>query len=293
MKGRTIVITGASSGLGLETARQLARQGAELVLVCRDPARGATAQRDVAQAGMGRWPTLRLADLSSMKSVRALAADLRAGHPGIDVLINNAGGVFARRELTEEGIEKTLATNYLAPFLLTQLLCDPLNASPAPRVINVVSALHGVSPDVLRNLQGDVKYNFMLAYKISKFALISFMYEFNRRYFDTRIRMNCIEPGPTKTRFGDGLTGVSRLFPLIMKRLPLFRAASDRARAIVHLAASPQVEGLAGAYFVGFKAASPKAVTRDEDLAMRLWAASARLTGLDQHPVPSSALTRA
>ncbi len=280
MRDKIVVITGASGGLGLETARQLAEQGAQIILVCRDPVRGATAQREVARAATGKTPILCLADVSSQASVRALAQDLSESNPHIDVLINNAGGIFDRRGLTVDGIEKTLATNYLAPFLLTHLLLPRLEATPAGRIVNVVSALHGVSADVLDNLQGEVKYNFMLAYKVSKFALIAFTYELARRLQGTGVSVNCVEPGPTRTGFGDGLTGLSRLFPLIMKRLPLFRPVAVGARTVVHVASSSLLEGVTGTYFVKCKPAPAKPITRDVQIRAALWDRSVKLTRL-------------
>src|SRR5579863_9943226 len=280
MKDKIVVITGANSGLGLETARQLAARGAQIILVCRDPVRGATAQRVVAGVSTANAPILRVADVSSQASLRALAEDLRKSVPHIDILINNAGGMFPRRELTVDGIERTLATNYLAPFLLTQLLLPSLFAAPAARIVNIASALHGVPTDVLDNLQGELKYSFMSAYRVSKFAVISFTYELARRLNGTHTTVNCVEPGPTKTGFGDRMTGLPRLFALTMKRLPLFRPVSVGALTPVYVAASPEVEGITGKYFVKCKPARSKAITHDDRLAARLWTVSAQLTAI-------------
>ena len=284
MKDKIAVITGANSGLGLETARQLAARGAQIILVCRDPAWGATAQRVVAGVSTANAPILRVADVSSQASLRALAEDLRKSVPHIDVLINNAGGMFPRRELTVDGIERTLATNYLAPFLLTQLLLPSLYAAPAARIVNIASALHGVPIDVLDNLQGELKYSFMNAYRVSKFAVISFTYELAHRLSGTHVTVNCVEPGPTKTAFGDSMTGLPRLFALTMKRLPLFRPVSVGARTPVYVAASPEVESVTGKYFVKCKPAHSKPITHDHRLAARLWAVSAQLTGIAAEP---------
>ena len=161
MKNKIVLITGANSGLGLVTATRLAELGAEIVLVCRDPVRGAEARLQVAATATGKPPTLLLADVSSQASLRALAAELPRRFPRLDVLINNAGGIFASRELTVDGIEKTFATNYLAPFLLTHLVLDLLRAAPAGRVVNIASALHGASPSDFDNLQGEKHYNFI------------------------------------------------------------------------------------------------------------------------------------
>jgi NAD(P)-dependent dehydrogenase (short-subunit alcohol dehydrogenase family) len=280
MKDKIVLITGASSGIGLVTAMRLAAGGAEIVLVCRDPVRGATARGRIATAGTGKPPTLLLADVSSQASVRALAAEVHGRFPRLDVLINNAGGIFDRCELTVDGIEKTFATNYLAPFLFTHLLLDLLQVAPASRVVNVASALHGARPSDLDNLQGEKRYNFMQAYKLSKFSVIVFTYELARRLASTRIAVNCVEPGPTKTRFGDNMTGLPSLFPRVMKLLPLFRPPEVGARTPIYVASSPDIEGSTGQYYVKCKPAHSKPITHNAEVAARLWTMSERLTGL-------------
>lgn len=192
-----------------------------------------------------------------------------------------------------DGIERTFATNYLAPFLLTHLLLDKLRAGPAGRIINIVSALHSADADVLLNLQGERKYNFMLAYKISKFALIVFTYALACRLAGTGIAVNCVEPGPTKTGFGDNLTGAPRLFPLIMKRLPVFRAVTVGAQTPVYAASSQETDGVTGACFLKCKPASTAARTHDREITARLWEISLRLTKLDAERIdlPSGTVT--
>ncbi len=179
-----------------------------------------------------------------------------------------------------DGIEKTFATNYLAPFLLTHLVLELLRASPAGRVVNIASALHGASRNDLGKLQGEKHYNFMQAYKLSKFSLIVFTYELARRLKSTRITVNCVEPGPTKTRFGDNMTELPSLFPRVMKRLPLFRSPEVGARTPVYVAASPDIEGTTGQYFLKCQPALSKPITRDLEVAARLWTLSESLTGL-------------
>lgn len=279
MKNKIALITGASSGIGLTTAMRLAELGAEMVLVCRDPVRGEEARRRVVAAATGKPPTLLLADVSSQASIHALAAELPRRFPRLDVLVNNAGGIFATRELTVDGIERTFATNYLAPFLFTHLVLDLLRAASASRVVNVASALHGAGHKDMGNLQGEQHYNFMQAYKLSKFSVIVFTYELARRLGSTRIAVNCVEPGPTKTGFGDNLTGLPSLFPRIMKRLPIFRSAEVGARTPIYVASSPDIEGTTGQYFVKCKPARSKPITHDLALAERLWTLSASLTG--------------
>ena len=279
MKNKIVLITGANSGIGLVTALRLAELGAEIVLVCRDPGRGAEARAQVAVAATGKPPTLLLADVSSQASIHALAAELPRRFPRLDVLINNAGGMHASRELTVDGIEKTFATNYLAPFLLTHLVLDLLAAAPKGRVVNIASALHGASPSDLDNLQGEKHYNFMTAYRLSKFSVIVFTYELARR-LASRIAVNCVEPGPTKTRFGDNMTGLPSLFPRVMKLLPIFRTPEISARTPIYVASSPEIEGRTGQYYVKCKPAHSKPITHDLEVAARLWTLSESLTGL-------------
>src|SRR5262245_20340508 len=139
MAGQIVVITGANSGIGLESARGLAKLGAEVVMVCRDPRRGSTGLDDVAKASIGPAPRLLIADLSSQAAIRTLSAELHARYSRIDVLINNAGAAFPKRDLTADGIERTFAVNHLAPFLLTNLVLDLLRSAPAARIIGVSS----------------------------------------------------------------------------------------------------------------------------------------------------------
>ena len=280
MNGKTVLITGANSGIGFATAAALAARGARLVMVCRNAERGGAARDKIAAKATGAAPVLLVADLSVQAAIRELAAEVRTRYAAIDVLINNAGGVFAHRELTVDGIEKTFATNHLAPFLLTHLLLDRLAAAPAARIVNLASALHNAKPDFLDNLQGERRYQFLGAYRLSKLGVILFTYELARRLEGTSVTVNCLEPGPTRTRFGDNMTGLARLFPLIMKRLPFFHSAEVGAETVIFAAASPALDGVTGAYLAKSKPARSKPITYDRDIAARHWAISAALTGL-------------
>lgn len=171
MDGKTVLITGASSGVGLATAIQLAECGADVVMVCRDRVRGEFMRNEVAKYAVGRSPILFLADLSSQAEIHRLANEVRGRLSRIDVLINNAGAIFGSRELTPEGVEKTLAINHVAPSLLTKLLLDLLGAAPAGRIITVPSESHSGSID-FANLQGERHYNFFAAYNRSKLCNI-------------------------------------------------------------------------------------------------------------------------
>jgi NAD(P)-dependent dehydrogenase (short-subunit alcohol dehydrogenase family) len=274
------VITGASSGIGLETAKRLAELGQEVVMVCRDAARGAAAMVVVADAATGPPPSLLIADLSSQREVRALAEQLHLRYDHIDVLINNAGASFSRRELTVDGIEQTIAVNHLAPFLLTNLVLDLVLRAADGRIITVASEAPARTLD-LDNLQGERGYNFFGAYTRSKLANIMFTYELARRLEGTRVTANCLSPGPARTHFGDNMTGFPRVFSRVMKRMPIFKSPQQAASTSIYLASSPEVADVSGKFFIHGKAVASKPVTYDTELAARLWTASEQLTSTD------------
>jgi retinol dehydrogenase-12 len=289
MAGRVCVVTGASSGIGKATSVALAGLGATVVLVCRDKARGEAALADVATAagttaagtapagGQAGRPLLELADLSSMEQVRELAARL-ARLPRLDVLINNAGLVVARRQLTADGLELSLAVNHLAPFLLTNLLLPALQASEPSRVVTVSSIAHrGAMLDV-SDLQLERRYLAMLAYANSKLANVLFTRELARRLAGTSVTANCLHPGTVRTRFGD--TGALWLRAGLAIGGALLRTPEAGAATVVYLASAPDVAGQTGGYFVNARRRRPSRRARDDALARELWDASTRLTGL-------------
>ena len=286
MTPKTILITGASSGLGLATAKTLAAGGAALILVCRSSVRAELARREVVAAATGPVPRVLIADLASQTQVRALAARVRAEAPQIDVLINNAGGIFATRELTIDGIERTFALNHLMPFLLTNLLIDQLKAAPSARVVTVASEAYPGRLD-FDNLQGERSYHFLLAYMRSKLANILFSYELARRLRGSSVTANCLSPGPTMTRFGNDLTGPATLFPLVMKRIPgLFAPVEVGARTSIQLASAPELEGVSGRFFLRGRERRTKPVTYDVNIAERLWRLSEDLAPLKTGEAP-------
>jgi retinol dehydrogenase 12 len=277
MLGKIVLITGASSGIGLVTARELARMGAGVLMACRDAGRGARARLDVANAATGPAPELLLADISSQSAVRALAHDIRRRFAGIDVLINNAAAIHARRELTADGIERTFATNHLGPFLLTNLLLDLVCGGTGARIVNV-AAETPLSRLEFDNLQGEKRYGFLSAYFRSKLENIIFTLDLAKRLQGTGVTVNCCSPGPTRTGFGDNMTGWPGLFPRLLK--PLFPSAEKGARTLIYLASSPEVAGVSGRFFLWQRARPTKPVTRDSEVAARLWRISAGLVGL-------------
>jgi len=275
--GRVCVVTGASSGIGRAASIGLARLGATVVLVCRDRGRGEAALADVAAAATAGQPSLELADLTSLDQVREVAGRL-AERDRIDVLVNNAGQVIGSRQLTADGIEHTLALNHLAPFLLTNLLLARLEASAPARVVTVASTAHHGARLDLADLQLERRYLPMLAYANSKLANILFTRELARRLDGTAVTATCLHPGTVHTRFGQ--TGSTWLRLGLMVAGPFLRSPESGARTVIYLAASPMVTGQSGGYYVSRKLRQPSAAARDDDLARRLWDASALLSGL-------------
>lgn len=277
MHGKVVLITGANSGVGFVTARELAKMGARVLMVCRDSERGTHARTEVAKAATGPAPELLLADISSQPAVRGLADEVRRRFPGIDVLINNAGAIFAQRELTADGIEKTFATNHLGPFLLTNLVLDLVCARPGGRIVNVASESYP-SRLAFDNLQGEKSYGFLSAYFRSKLENIIFTFDLAKRLQNAGVSVNCLSPGPSRTRFGDNMTGIAGLFPRLAKTL--FPDPEKGARTLIYLASSPEVAGVSGRFFLRQLARRTKPVTHDTEVAARLWRVSACLAGL-------------
>jgi retinol dehydrogenase-14 len=278
LAGKTVLITGANSGIGLWTARGLASHGAEIILVCRDATRGKTALADIAGSATAK-PTLLIADLFSQPAIHQLAADVRSRFDHLDVLVNNVGDVFSKRELTPDGIEKTFALNHLAPFLLTNLLLDLIKTAPQGRVVAVSSEVHAGKLD-WDNLQSEKSHQFFKAYAVTKTENILFTYELARRLSGTNVTANAVSPGPSRTGFGDNLTGVASAFPKIMKKMPFFHSAEKGARVVIYAAAEPTLAATTGQFFMNSKPRKSKPITHDLVAATRLWRVSTELTAL-------------
>lgn len=277
MLGKTVVVTGANSGIGFVTARDLARAGARVYMVCRHEGRGEEARAAIAGVATGAPPELLLADLASQSSVRAVADELHRRTPHIDVLVNNAAGIFSRRELTADGIERTFAVNHLGPFLLTNLVLDLVLAARAGRIVNV-AAESPLSQLDFDNLQGEKHYNFLGAYFRSKLENGIFTFDLARQLQGTSATVNCMSPGPTRTRFGHDIRGLARVIPLFLK--PLFPGPEVGARTLTWLASAPEVAGSSGQFYLRKRAMRAKPVMRDAAVADRLWRISSDLVGL-------------
>ncbi len=273
--GKTVVVTGASNGIGLETARGLARLGASVALVARDRAKGEAALAAARQASAGGTPSLFLADLGSLAQVRRLAGELAAALPRIDVLLNNAGAMHTTRKESADGIELTFAVNHLAPFLLTTLLLPRLRASAPSRVVTVSSEAHRLGPLDLDDLQARHGYAGMKVYGRSKLANVLFANELARREGGTGVTSNSLHPGVVATGFGRNDPGWFRVLVTIGK--PFLSTPEKGARTSIHVAAAPELAGVTGRYFKDRREAAPAPFARDEAVQRRLWELSERL----------------
>lgn len=278
MTGKTCVVTGANSGIGRATVEALAGMGAAVVLVCRDVARGEQALESVRKQTGNENLDLKVADLASQQAVRRLADDLLADCANIDVLINNAAVVPAKRETTEDGIEKQFAVNHLAPFLLTNLLLDRLKASAPSRVITVSSTMHNGAQMNWDDLQFENGYSAFKAYGHSKLANVLFTVELARRTSGTGVTVNTLHPGGVRTNIMRHTSAPIRAVAKLAG--PLMLSPAKGAEPVVYVATSPDVGNLTGQYFHRRKLAMPSREASDPDSAERLWTISAELTGI-------------
>jgi NAD(P)-dependent dehydrogenase (short-subunit alcohol dehydrogenase family) len=279
MKDKIVLVTGANGGLGYETSKALAAQGAEIVMLCRDAKRGEAAKREIAKLATGRPPTLFIGDVSSQASVRAVSKEIHARYQRLDVLLNNAGALFGEREITTEGVERTLATNHIGPFLLTHLLLDLVRAAPQGRIVNVETEIYASKLD-FENLQGEKKYSFFTAYRHSKLANVMVTFELARRLQGTGVTVNALGPGPAKTNAGHDVTGAPGMFLRFMRSTPIFKDPKLAARTAVYVASSPDLARVTGKFFFKGREIKTKPITQDKAAAARLWSITEQLCGL-------------
>lgn len=275
---KTVLITGATSGIGQEAALQLARLGMRVIIGGRNPQKtAATVTRIQKESGNPSVEAL-LADLSSVEEVRRMAGEYRTRFDRLDVLINNAGGFFSQRHVTVDGLERTFALNTLAPFLLTNLLIDTLQASAPSRIVNVSSMSHIWGRLHFDDLQSEKAYSGWMAYSRSKMALIYFTYELSRRLAGQNITVNAVHPGFIKTNIQNNDRG---FFSNLIKTLEIFAVPPVKgAEPLVHLAAAKEVEGVTGKYFSGKTQKKSHRLSYDQEAARRLWQVSADLCGI-------------
>ena len=278
MKGKVCLVTGATSGLGLATALGLTRQGATLILVARNRERGAAVVARMRAEGGSPDARFFAADLSAQAEVRQVAQDIRAGYAHVDVLINNAGGFFHKRQQSADGIEMTWALNVLGPFLLTRLLLPTLTAGGSARVINVSSVVHRAARMHFEDVEGKERYNRVRAYSQSKLAIVLLTYECARRLDGRGVTVNALDPGLVATGIISGNAGrVWRLFESAVNLV----AANPRegAETGIYLASSPDVARTTGQYLKGSRPVRSSPRSYDLAAAQRLWEVCLEMTG--------------
>lgn len=279
MAGKTVVMTGATSGLGAVAAEALAARGARLVLVARDRGRAERTLGRLRRANPAVEPQCHFADLSRLADMKRAAAAIAAAEPRIDVLANNAGAMFWEKTVTADGLERTFATNHMAYLVLTLGLAGPLAAAGGARVVNTASGAHRAGdfkPDDIQSLR---RYNGLKAYARSKLYNILFTRELARRWAEHSVTVNCFHPGFVATRFGDE-SGVW-LAPVV-RALKAFAISPEKgARTLIHLVASPEVAEITGRYFEKSRPVAPHAQGADDRAAALLWSESLKLAGLE------------
>jgi retinol dehydrogenase-14 len=278
MGGRVVLITGGTSGIGKAAATALAAMGAEVVVTGRSRERGEAAVEEISRVSGNEGVSLLLADLSVQAEVRRLAKEFGRTHDRLDVLVNNAGAVFAKREETVDGFERTFALNHLAPFLLTNLLLGLLKESAPSRIVTVSSeARRGAKID-FEDLQSERRYRGFPVYGMTKLANILFTYELAERLRGTGVTANCVHPGPVNTNFGMNNRGLMVLFIRAFK--PFMRTPEQGADTLIYLASSPEVGETSGRYFSDRKVISSLEEPHDVSAQKRLWEESEELTNL-------------
>ncbi|HEX8231362.1 MAG TPA: SDR family oxidoreductase [Chloroflexia bacterium] len=280
MTGTTVLVTGATGGIGRATALGLARMGAHLAITGRDHERTEDAAREIRAAG-GHVDVF-VADLSSQSEVRRLANEVLQRLPRIDVLVNNVGGYWNTRHVTADGLEHTFALNHLAPFLLTNLLLDRLKQSASARVVTVSSGAQAMGRIDFDDLQGERSYSGSRAYNQSKLANVLFTYELARRLKAaavTSVTANALHPGVVSTSFGaEDPAGIQRLIVPFMR--PFMKTPAQGAATSIHLASGPDLKQVTGRFFANSKPMQSSERSYDESCAARLWQVSADLVGL-------------
>ncbi|KKN39192.1 hypothetical protein LCGC14_0745760 [marine sediment metagenome] len=277
MEGKICLITGANSGIGKATAIGLAKEGATIIMLCRDKDRGEKAKKEIIDFTNNKDVELFLCDLSSQKDIRKFVSEFKEKHQNLHVLINNAGLMVPKFTLSDEGYEMNFIVNHLAPFLLTNLLLDILKESAPSRIINVSSGLHKRGKMDFDDLQGkNKKPKLFKLYGDSKLALMLWSYELSRKLEGTNVTINTVHPGVVNTNLGRYQSKANQKFGKIF-----FKNPEKGAETSIYLASSPEVEGITGKYFVKKEPRQSSKDSYNVDDAKRIWEISAKMTGLE------------
>lgn len=272
------MLTGGTSGIGQVAAEAIAGMGARLILVARDRARGEAALQRLRTQSPGVAHAVYYADLSRLAQMKQVAGEIAAAEPRIDVLINNAGAFYSRRQVTADGMELTFATNHVSYFVLTHFLLERLIAAAPARVINTASDAHRNARIDFNDLQSEQRYRGFVVYGRSKLANILFTRELARRLEGTGVTANSLHPGFVATRFGDNNGGFSSSVIGFLKKFAI--TPEKGAETIVYLATSDEPASFTGRYFHKCRVATPSKQAQDDDAAKRLWRETGRLAGL-------------
>lgn len=277
MRGKICLVTGATHGIGFAAARALADQGAKLVIIGRNATKTAQSVESLRSLTGNQEITCLVGDLSRQSEVRRIAAEFRAAHQRLDVLLNNVGGVFGERLLTADGLEMTFALNHLSYFLLTQELLDLLKTSAPSRIVNVSSGAHRRGHIHFDDLQSSRRYSGIAAYCASKLANVMFTVELARRLDGTRVTVNCLHPGVVRTHFGaEHSTPIMRALIAIAR--PFMITPERGADTAAWLCSNPAVEGITGKYYIRRHRRPTHALATDVAACRRLWDISEKLT---------------
>jgi NAD(P)-dependent dehydrogenase (short-subunit alcohol dehydrogenase family) len=278
MQDKICLVTGANAGIGRIVALELARQGAQVVLLCRSRERGEAAQAEIKQATGNEAVDLIVADLSSQAEVRRAAAEFQARYHHLHVLVNNAGAFFNQRMESADGLEMTFALNHLGYFLLSNLLMEQVRAAAPARILNVSSEAYKGARLDFDDLQSQRRYRGFQTYATSKLANILFTLELAGRVQGTGITVNALHPGFVASNFGLNNSGTLRFGMKLLQRLFAISLEAG-AETPLYLATSVEVAGVTGKYFVKKKAVMLSGQAQDMAVARRLWQVSEALTG--------------
>jgi len=278
MEGKVVVLTGGTSGIGQVAAEALAGMGARMILVARDQKRGEATLHRLRQRSPRAAHRVYYADLSRLAEMKRAGQEIAAAEPRIDLLINNAGAFFSRREVTEDGLELTFATNHVSYFVLTHLLREPLIRAAPARIVNTASEAHRRARLDFSDLQSEKGYRGFAVYGRSKLANILFTRELARRMEGTGVTANSLHPGFVATRFGDNNSGRTASVIGFLKRFAL--TPEKGAETIVYLATSDEPRTITGKYFHKCRVATPSKHAQDDSSAERLWQETTRLARL-------------
>ena len=281
MKNKTVLITGANSGIGKATATALAIQGANIVMLCRNKEKAEAAKKEIIEKTKNNNIEIIIADVSNLNDVRRAAKEFLEKNTKLDVLINNAGLIFGKRENSVDGIEATFATNHLGHFLLTNLLLDTIKNTPKARIIHLSSVAHTIAKPNWDDIENKKKYDFARVYAEAKLYTLMFSNELAKRLEGTGITSNAVHPGLVGSNFG---ATSKNWYEYVVKLVQPFLISNEKGAATsIYLASSPEVEKISGKYFSKKKTTSPSNASQNKESWKKLWDISEKMVGLASH----------